>query len=409
MLNKLCLIMFSACFIFISCSGDETISPVKNNKNRDLNQSEQSLVESDNAFGLKIFKAINESEDENTNIFISPLSISMAIGMTLNGAAGDTKEAIEKTLELNGLTTDEINKSYRSLIDLFKGLDNNVQFDIANSIWTRSGFTPLPSFVDVNKKYFDAEIRELDFSQPDAKDIINGWVEEKTNNKIKDLIAYIPPNAVMYLINAIYFNGSWKYEFDKEKTFDAMFSTEQNGLAACQYMIQDNKFDYFGNNEYSTINLPYGNGVYSMAIFLPRKENKIDEFLSEICDPNWSGWAANYEETELTLTMPKFKFDSDYNLNDVLKNLGMDIAFGGDADLSKLFGGTGFFISNVEHKTFVEVNETGTEAAAATSVEISYECATPRMDLTRPFIFVIKENKSGSIMFMGKIGNPALD
>ena len=189
---------------------------------RPLTLAEQEVVISDNAFGLKLLQALNEAAPKE-NIFISPLSISMALGMTLNGADGDTYDAMVETLEKQGLSEEEINQSYQSLIDLLTRLDPKVAVQIANSIWYRQGFAVEPAFLDVNQTFFDAEVRELNFADESAPGEINDWVEDKTEGKIKKIVDRIPGNVVMYLINAIYFKGEWTHPFDKDDTQDAPF------------------------------------------------------------------------------------------------------------------------------------------------------------------------------------------
>ncbi|MFQ6113665.1 MAG: serpin family protein, partial [bacterium] len=204
--------------IFTHCAHNP-VSPVA----RDLTVLEKRLVDSDNKFGLKLFQEIIKEEGDK-NVFISPLSVSMALGMTLNGANGETREAMEQTLELAGMTTEEINHSYSSLIELLTHLDARVLFQIANSIWYRHEFTFEEEFINLNKTYFDAVVRALDFDDPNSVNIINAWVEENTNGKIKEIVDRIDPEIVMFLINAIYFKGTWTYEFDKELTQDDFFN-----------------------------------------------------------------------------------------------------------------------------------------------------------------------------------------
>ena len=383
---------------------------------RGLTIGEQQLVESSNTFGFELLKEVVDQEGDK-NIFISPLSVSMALGMTLNGADGDTYEAMKQTLELAGLSEEEINESYESLIELLRGLDPDVIFQIANSIWYRQGWAARQSFLDVCRQYFDAEVTDLDFADSGAADIINAWVDESTNGKIEEIVdSPINPLTVMFLINAIYFKGTWKYEFDEQDTQSAPFYLLDDSEIQCQMMQQQATLDYYEKADFQTVDLPYGNDKYSMTVLLPAQDKDIDELIAELNDSNWNEWTGNMMEEEVALYLPKFTLEYEIKLNDVLTAMGMGIAFGG-ADFTRLcdpeqpaLGRGPLCIDEVKHKTFVEVNEEGTEAAAVTSVEIVYRSAGPRittMRVDRPFIFVIRENHSGSILFAGKIIDPA--
>lgn len=380
-------------------TGNETL--------RQLTHTESQLVNSANAFGVKILREVNKSEIDS-NVFISPLSISYALGMTLNGAAGATHDSIAQTLELLGLTDDEINRNYKSLMELLTNLDPAVIFQIANSIWYRDNLQVEQSFIDVNKQYFDAEVAKLNFSDPNAAKIINSWVERKTNGKIKEIVPDpIPPLAVMYLINAIYFKGTWTYQFDPTKTIDANFTTSKGSRVPTKLMTISGEFMYYENSDLQIIDLPYGNKKFSMTIVLPRSKN-IDLFVKDLTEQQCNLWLSRLGKREGDLFFPKFKLEYKKNLNDVLKAMGMRNAFTlGIADFSRITKREYLFISNVEHKTFVEVNEEGTEAAAVTSVEISRSVSDKfYMRVDKPFLFVIRDNHTNSILFIGKITKP---
>ncbi len=366
------------------------------------------LVESDNKFGIKLFKEIVEEEGD-TNIFVSPLSVSMALGMTYNGADGTTKEAMEKTLELSGLTVEEINESYKNLINLLTQLDPKVQFDIANSIWYRDIWTPEKEFLDLCAKYFYAQVTGMDFNAPDAVDIINAWVEENTNGKIKDIVkGPISRDTVMFLINAIYFKGAWTYQFDKELTEDDWFYLDDGSRVPCEMMEQRALHKYYSNDIFEAVDLPYGEGDFSMTIFLPHLSKHVDDVIAQLSQENYDLWISSLSvpEDSFDVYIPKFKLEYELKLNEVLQTLGMGIAFSKVADFRKMYREGGVWIDEVLHKTFLEVNEEGTTAAAVTVVVMT--CSLPpsfRVD--RPFVFVIRENRSGTILFIGKIVNPS--
>jgi serine protease inhibitor len=376
----------------------------------DLTSAEKKLVESDNKFGLKLFREIVK-EEKDKNIFISPLSVSMALGMTYNGANGQTQEAMQKTLELEGLTLQEVNESYKHLIELLTQLDPKVQFQIANSIWYRQGLTFEQEFINLNKKYFNAIVSGLDFNQPDAANIINAWVNQNTNGRIEEIVDNpIDPQIVMFLINAIYFKGIWTYQFDPKLTTNELFHLPNGSNTPCKMMKQEADFQYLENSDFQAIDLPYGDGDFSMTIFLPSLQKDIDSLISEFNPENWNQWINSFYEQHLTLQFPKFTLEYEIKLNDVLKALGMAIAFDPDqADFTRLYKGPwNLFISKVKHKTFVEVNEEGTEAAAVTSVEVGITSVGDVMRVDRPFVFVIRENQSQTVLFIGKIVEPTL-
>ena len=371
------------------------------------------LVESDNRFGIKLFKEIVK-EQGDTNIFISPLSVSMALGMTYNGADGSTKEAMEKTLELSGLTVEEVNESYKNLIRLLTQLDPKVQFDIANSIWYRDVLTPETEFLDLCNQYFDAQVTGMDFSAAEAADIINAWVDENTNGKIKEIVDKpIDPDIMMFLINALYFKGAWTYQFDEELTQDDWFYLTDGSTISCRMMEQRALHKHLVNDVFWAVDLPYGDGGFSMTIFLPHRHLHTDDIMAQLDQESYDSWISSlsFPEDSFNIYIPKFKLECEYGLNNSLKTLGMGIAFCGGADFSRMYSGGGVWIDTVIHKTFVEVNEEGTEAAAVTLVSME-RSSSPSYDgfrADRPFVFVIRENQSGAILFIGKIVEPTFE
>ncbi len=374
---------------------------------RALTSAEQQMVDSDNRFGFNLFRAVSRDEGAN-NIFISPLSVSLALGMTLNGADGETYEAMRQTLERSGLSETEINASYRSLIDLLRGLDPKVVFEIANSIWYRQGFEVEQPFLDANEDYFDSEVRDLDFSDPRSVDVINGWVDEKTHGKIEEILQEIDPAVVMYLINAIYFNGTWTYEFDPDDTQERPFTNGNGERTDVPMMEQQAELAYFETERFQAVDLPYGDSLYSMSVIVPRDGEDLQSLIDDLDQETWDDWTGRFEATDVSLRLPKFKLEYEKKLNEILGAMGMDIAFdGARADFTRIRRSGGLWIDYVLHKTFVEVDEEGTEAAAVTVVAIA-ECAgcggsQVTMHVDRPFLFFIRERHSGTILFAGMV------
>ncbi len=379
---------------------------------RPLTSAELQVVNSDNTFGFKLFKQI-VSDQPDSNIVISPLSVAMALGMTYNGAEGTTREAMDSVLELNGMDIQEVNQSYRSLIDLLVNLDPSVTFRIANSIWYRDDFPVAHDFIDLNQTYFYAQVDALNFGDPNAADIINDWVLDNTNGKIEQIVQPpIPPYIVMFLINAIYFNGNWTYQFDPEETYEDTFHLPDSMLAACQMMFQENTFKYYSNDQFQAIDLPYGDGLYSMTILLPSPPTDINALIANLNQSDWDEYVNGFQGNDLYLHMPKFKLSYEDSLKNDLTALGMGIAFDDTlADFSGMLDQSSglegrLFINEVRHKTFLRVDEEGTEAAAVTSVEVGYTSAPSSFYINRPCVFLIRENHSGTILFMGKIIRP---
>lgn len=403
------IIMVMAGFILSSAACEKTSddNKLKSGKLEDVNTE---LIQSGNTFGINLFKEVLASEEEEKNVFISPLSVSFALAMTYNGAAGDTKTAFENTLGFEGLSTAEINKSFEILMDALLNIDEKVLFEIANSIWYRNEFQVEEDFLNNNQSVFDTEIRSADFADPNTVDVINDWIAKKTKNKITDVLDFIPYDAVMYLINAIYFKGIWQYQFDPEQTSDRSFYLYDGTTVEVPAMVQKASLKYLEQQIFEAVELPYGDGHFSMVVLLPKPEYKTTDILAKLNDENWNNWmnAMNMKD-DIEVSLPKFKFTYGVKLlNDELINLGLGIAFSGQADFSKINPDVGLFISRVLHKTFVEVNEEGTEAAAVTVVEMRYTSVGDNNYFTvnRPFLFVIKEKETNAIIFMGKVYEP---
>ncbi len=381
---------------------------------RELNESEKKLVEADNLFSFSLFKRIAESESDK-NIFISPLSVSMALGMTLNGARGTTGSEITSALGFAGLTQEEINQSYHSLIGLLTNLDPKVKFNIANSIWTREGFEVKEEFYEVNRDFFDAVVSQLDFNDPNSAGVINSWVNDKTSGKIKNIVSPpIDPLTVMFLINAIYFKGDWTLQFDKGATTTQPFYVTGGNTISCDLMHLKEDFRYLGNDRFQAVMLPYGDGDFSMTVFLPRlNDNAVDigNFIAGMNREDWVARQESFDSLEVDLYLPRFELEYEITLNNILQTLGINAAFDpAISDFTGIADRDDLHISNVLHKTYVKVDEKGTEAAAVTSVTVGVtsipeEPVTMRVD--RPFVIIIQENSSGTILFMGKINDPS--
>jgi len=293
---------------------------------------------------------------------------------------------------------------------LLRGLDPRVQFQIANSIWYRLGFTVEQPFLDANRTYYDARVAALDFTSPTAVPTINAWVNEQTQGKIEDIIAAIPGDVVMYLINAIYFKGDWMQQFDKKLTAPLPFHLQDGSTVNVPTMTYGTEATIreTWTPTARIIELPYGGGAFSMTIVLPREGLTVDSVLSVLTLDDWNSWIAALDTTSAELYLPKFKLENSLSLVNPLTSLGMGVAFSDAADFSKINRAGGLTITDVLHKTYVDVNEQGTEAAAVTAVVVGVVCVCkpPPVRIDRPFVFALRENLSGTILFMGVIRHP---
>lgn len=366
------------------------------------------LVSANNKFGFKLFSELLKSES-NQNIFISPSSIAFALSMTYNGAEGKTKDAMAKTLNFQGMSLEEVNQANKQLRMLLDSLNPEVSLDIANSIWMKQGISFYPNFIQSNQKFYDSQVSELDFNNPQAPAIINSWVNENTNGKIDKIIEQLEPDAVMVLLNAIYFQGNWEEKFAEADTKEQPFTLADGTQKQHPMMLKSSRYLYYEDDDFQAVSLPYGEGRVSMYIFLPREKLGLGGFCQILNEKNWENWMVQFDYYKVNLALPKFKTEYEISLNDALKSLGMEVAFEREADFSGIRPTPpDLYIDEVKHKTFVEVNENGTEAAASTGVTIGLRSVEISVDMivNRPFFFAIRDNDSGSILFMGEIINP---
>ena len=407
-MKTLLTLLFAFCFlVFFSCQKDDSLPDEPGVIELDAKSAQ--LVEAENKFGFELFREIYAYDTEAVNTMVSPLSVSLALAMTYNGANSETKTAVEKTLKVYGLTTDDINQSYKSLVSALKSLDPKVLLEIANAIYYRQDFSVESDFISTNRNYYNAEVEELDFTSPQALITINNWVAEKTNDKIKSIIKEIRPTHVMFLLNAIYFKGIWQNEFDEDNTSEMPFYTEGGKTVQIPTMSKSDAVAFTQNNTFSAIELPYGTGSYNMYVFLPHDNKTLQDIVDELNEDSWSAWLENFsEKVNVDIYLPRLKYEYEIKLNDPLSSMGMGIAFGGNADFTGINREGGLYIDYVKHKTFIEVNEEGTEAAAVTVVAVNKLSATQNIlfHAKRPFFYAITEKSTGAVLFMGTVKNP---
>ncbi len=360
-------------------------------------------------FGLKMLGEVGGA-DAGKNLMVSPPSISLALAMAANGAKGETFTAMARTLELQGMTLEEINTANAALMSALQSVDPKVKLSIANSLWSRKGVPFLPDFVQRCRDSYGAEVSELDFADPGAPGIINAWVNKNTNGTIPEIVNSINPDLILFLINAIYFKGAWTDKFDAARTQPAPFTVADGTQKSVPMMHQSGDYRHTKGEGFEAVSLPYGSdGKVSMYLFLPDAGTDLNAFRARVTPENWETWMAAFHTGEGDIALPKFRFAYDVTLNAALKALGMGLAF--NAEQADFSGMTTLqaYISAVKHKSFIEVNEEGTEAAAVTSVEVGATAVPIRFQMTfnRPFLFAIRHNPTGTVLFAGTVVDPS--
>ncbi len=361
------------------------------------------LVSSSNTFGINVFQQLVE-QNISENIFMSPTSLAMALSMTYNGADGDTQEAMARALELHGMSLEEVNQASAALMERLRNLGEDIHLDMANSLWAREGEEFGADFLKRNEEFYGAKISTLDFSDPKAPSIIDAWVKEKTGGKIEKIVEQIPGGIILYLIDAVYFKGAWAVKFDRQYTRERDFTLLDGSKKKVPMMMTGSKdFKYLKGDNFDAVGLPYGDGSVSMYIFVPHRESSLKGFYGELRAGNWDDWMSRFQQSEITVVMPRFNLEYDIVLNDALANLGMGVAFDPNAaDFSRMCSGK-VWIDEVKQKTFLEVNEEGTEAAAVASVKMK---KGPGVYVDRPFFCAIRDNDTGAILFVASVVEP---
>jgi serpin B len=369
-------------------------------------------VATDNTFALDLFRTTCLYAKPAENVFISPLSVSMALNMTVNGAQGATKDEMLTALRARDYSMEEVNEYSRSLRAALMSIDPSTEFAVANSIWYREGFPVKAPFIDVNRENYDAEVREIDFSSPDALTQINGWCARQTKDKIPEILDEIDDDVRMYLINAVYFKGIWVYRFDKKDTKEEDFYLSDGTTRKVDMMHQQASLNYTSDEIAAYLELPYGNQAFSMIVILPHDGKTTDDVTAQLDSEYWNDRMARLAGREVNLRLPRFKAECKYRMEkNILPDMGMSTPFTTSADFSGI-SDIPLYISAVIHKTYADVDEEGTEAAAVTAVEMAFTSAGPGpssptpFTVNKPFLFALRERSTGVILFMGRMEAP---
>lgn len=351
------------------------------------------------------------AEESGGNVVLSPFSARLALAMAYNGASGGTLAAMAETLDLQDASLEEVNARFAELLSYLREADEQVVLEIANSLWGNRQVRFYEDFIGRCRDSYGADVETLDYSDPASAEVINDWVKEKTHEKIERIVDELDPYyGVMTLINALYFNGKWSSRFDPGLTEERDFHFPGGETGKVPMMRQSGEYLYCESRDFQAVSLPYGGGRLSMYVFLPKTDVTYRDFLAGLNELKWEQWMGDFASLEGDIALPRFTVEYEANLNDALKAMGMEPAF------QEGFGamgpeGEGFFLSEVKQKTYIDVNEEGTEAAAVTGVEVELTSAVegPRFSMVvdRPFFFAIRDNASGALLFMGSIVDPS--
>ncbi len=370
-------------------------------------------------FGFRLLKALAKGPPQNT--IISPFGVATAFAMAYNGAAGATKTEMAKTLALASLSDDDLNRANHYLMHTLAEADPAVQTEIANALWIEKDFPINPDFRTVCESFYDAGATSLDFvgDPTGAAAEINSWADKNTLHRIPVIVPQVAHDTRVMLTDAVYFKGIWSSKFKKERTQPRPFHLLSGDSRQTPMMDQSGDFSYLENQDFQAIRIPYGNKRYAMYVFLPRKPAGLPDFIRSLDETHWTQWTSQFRQRNGEIVLPKFETTYSKQLNDTLKEMGMRLAFNDRrADFSRIplnsTPGTVLYISDVEHKTWVKVDEEGTEAAAATSIGMSLAVVVGGtlppfvMIVDHPFFFAITEQQSGALLFAGVVTDPTL-
>ncbi len=402
-MNKNSFLIFLILMVVFASSCSDESGALPDPTVRALSVNEAEIANSANNFTFDLMTKI-ESEFPNENFFISSFSVSTVLSMVMNGATEPVQEEFIKTLGLSGMSPEVINESYLSLAEYIFGLDPSVTLNVANSNWYSDEFMIQNEFVNILETYYKAEVFARDFDNSATLGDVNGWVENETNGKVKNILDAINPDHVMFLINAIYFKANWTNKFDPDKTTDLPFLLANNQSIDVPTMVSEVKhwLAYDNNLSARIIEIPYGNENYAFTIIMPDDVSEIDNILSRIDVTSLNDVLSDSTTFVGDLYLPKFQLDFKTDLKELLVSMGMPLR-----GLDNLFEETvPLEIDNVIHQSFLEVNEEGSEAAAATVVGIVPTSAPPSTRINQPFVFLIRERNSGTILFSGKLLDP---
>ena len=376
---------------------------------RQLSVEEQELVTSINTFAFDLIRDLAEHRPQD-NVFLSPYSINLALSMTLNGAASTTLENLHHGLEHDLITPLEINKAYSELTPFLQQLDHQVDFTLATALWYDRQLHTQPRNQDILSAYYQANVSDLAFGRRKSPDIINKWVQERTNDRITGLVEELNPDASMYVTSAVQFAGGWTVPFKEENTAPAPFHLPDGTTVTTDMMFAPRATYRFYEDAHKTmIDIPYGDQQYSMTLVMPQEQDSLLSLVRALDATTFQQYLSQMDTLNSSLYVPKFAIEYQASLKPVLSRLGMSVAFSDSADFSRLFvdNPAPVPLSDVLHKAVITVNETGTEALTTTVTQASSPTATTHsVHVDRSFLFFIRENHTGVIVFAGRLSQP---
>jgi serine protease inhibitor len=401
---KIAIIAAVCTLAVASCDNKSTVDPNTLKANNELKAIPATFSDQTSEFAFDFWKKHNAIEEADKSYFVSPLSLHIALGMLLNGADAQTKEEIQKALKVSSdiATTNGI---YKDLIDNLPLSDPKVKNTIANSVWYRNDFKVEQSYLDNLKNYFNANAFGENFDDKATVSKINNWASDNTNGKIKKVLDEITSDQVLFLMNALYFKGDWKTQFKEADTRDENFAGTK-GVKSVKMMNMTENVRYTKRDNYQAVELPYGDGNYVMTVILPEKST--DAALASLSTSEWKELNSALHEQKVIVGLPKFTLEYEANLIKDLQEMGINAAFTDGADLSKIASPAGRLkVGMVKQNTYVGIDEKGTEAAAVTTIGVVVTSlpSYPTVVCNRPFLFVISEKQSNTILFTGKISN----
>jgi len=372
-----------------------------------LQRVDPSLVAAINTLAFQVFLQIGK-QNRNRNLFISPLSLTLALALLYNGADGVTKQELAKILGIQNIELEEANTAYAVLRDELGQHLGQINLSIANSLWAQKELLFNQDFIQRSKSFYSTEVLNLNFASPEASLAINDWVKNKTNGKINEIVSSgdLNPNTILILLNAIYFQGTWRRQFSKANTKEAPFILSDGKPKLLPMMAQSGVYKYFQDEDFQAIALPYGDSNISMIVFLPDEQNLLSDFHQRLDTQKWQQWRTRFSQMQGYLGLPRFKVDYEDSLMGAFEALGLNIALSSRASYQNMCNAF-VSISDIRHKAFMEVNEEGTEAAAATGVLMQRTIGQKfSMVINRPFFCAIQDDQTGVILFLGAIWEP---
>lgn len=370
----------------------------------------KTIAKANNQFTFDMLKQLHEN---NTDLFFSPFSISTALSMTYAGAKNKTENEMQNVLHFEK-NSDDFHNAYSKYINQIKN-NKNINLNIANALWAQKGFYFEKKYINLLKNAYNTKIQTVDFKNNASKQVkkINKWVYKQTNKKIKDLLNPSSINALtrLVLVNAVYFQANWKTKFKPKKSYNDNFYLSNGKIKKCKFMTNKLYLYVYEASNYTAVNIPYKKNEASFVVILPQKRININQFVKDFSFSDYETFLNSMRKRDVELHLPKFKLTTQFNLSESLKNIGMPEAFSDNADFSGMTGKRDLKIDKVIHKAFVEVSESGTEAAAATGVVLMEKTAHKKKDIVlfkanHPFIFLIIDNSTNAILFSGVLENP---